>query len=257
MHPETVSEAEVQAYLDGELDLRRRLAVEDHLAADPAAAQRFLEDLRLRTALRLLAEETSEPPPAMRQAAARLAERLGEAPARRLRHLFTTRVVQGLAAAALLAIVLLPARDVLAGTPDYVGDAIEAYHTGLLREAMVSQIEAPRFDAKEVQRQAHIRLPRLPAHWTVTDAQIFPSQRGPALQLMVRTADDQKLSIFAVRAESDAPDEPTAVRHEGASVAYWREGDMSYAVTGGETTEAIDGVAQDLAEDADEEPAES
>lgn len=253
MHPENISDAEIQAYLDGELDLRRRLAVEEHLANDAAAAQNFLDDLRLRTMLRLLADEMDDPPAAMRDAAARLATRLADAPPRRLRRLFTTRIVQGLAAAAMLLIVLLPARDVAASPPGYVGEAVEAYHTGLLRASMISQVETPRFDAKEVQRQAHIRLPRLPAHWTVTDAQIFPSQQGPALQLMVRTADDQKLSIFAVRAESDAPGEPTAIRHEGASVAYWREGDMSYAVTGGQTTETIDGVAEDLAE----EPAES
>ncbi|ATE66591.1 anti-sigma factor family protein [Rhizorhabdus dicambivorans] len=252
MHPEPVTEAEIQAYLDGELDLRRRFAVEDHLAHDAEAARRFMGDLRLRTSLRLLAEGMDEPPAAMREAAARLAGRLGEGQGRRLRHLFSTRIVQGLAAAALLAIVLMPARDVMAKPPEYIGDAVEAYHTGLLREAMASQVETPRFDAGEVQRQTQIRLPRLPARWTVTDAQIFPSQSGPALQLMVRTPEDQKLSIFAIRADSDAPEEPAAVRHDGASVAYWREGDMSYAVTGGQEPEQIDNAAEDLAEEPGE-----
>ena len=45
-------------------------------------------------------------------------------------------------------------------------------------------------------------------------------------------------------APADAPAEPTAVRHEGTSVAYWREGEMAYAVTGGGAPEAIDGVAE-------------
>lgn len=253
MRPEPVSEAEIHAYLDGELDLHRRLAVETHLAADPVSAQRFMEDLRLRTALRLIGGAgEDEPPAAMREAAARLSARLGAPQPRRLRHLFTTRIVQGLAAAALLAIVLMPVRDATAHTPDYIGDAVEAYHTGMLRATMVSQVETPKFDANEVRRRAHIRLPRLPAHWTVTDAQIFPSKKGPALQLMVRTPDEQQLSIFAVRAQTDAPDEPVAVRHEGMSVAYWREGDMSYALTGGDAPDAIDGVAENLAEEPSE-----
>jgi len=257
MRPEPVTEAEIQACLDGELDLRRRLAVESHLAADPAAAQRFVEELRLRTSLRLLATDLEEPPAAMLTAAARLSSRLGEGPARGLRHLWGGRIMQGLAAAALIAIILLPGRDVRASPPDYIGDAVEAYRTGLLREAMVSQVETPRIDAGEVQRNTRIRVPRLPAKWVVTDAQIFPSKEGPALQMMVRTPTSQKLSLFAIRADSLAPDEPAVVRHGGTSVAYWREGDMSYALTGGDEPDALDIVADDLAEDLADEPTPS
>jgi anti-sigma factor RsiW len=250
MHPEPVTETEIQAYLDGELDLRRRFEVESHLASDPEAAHVFIEDLRLRTSLRLLAAELEDAPPEMMTAAARLSSRLGEGSARSFRNLWGGRLTQGLAAAALIMIVVLPGRDVKASPPAYVGDAVAAYRTGLLREAMVSQIEAPRFDAGEVQRSTRIHVPRLPAKWVVTDAQIFPSKEGPALQLMIRTPDARKLSIFAVHAPSDAPAEPTAVRHEGASVAYWREGEMSYAITGPEAPEAMDTMAENFADDA-------
>ncbi|MBO9377869.1 anti-sigma factor [Sphingomonas histidinilytica] len=250
MHPEPVTEAEIQAYLDGELDLGRRLEVESHLAADAEAAHIFMEDLRLRTSLRLLATDLADAPPEMLSAAARLSARLGDGPARSFRKLWGGRMMQGLAAAALLMIVVLPGRDVQARPPAYVGDAVAAYRTGLLREAMASQIETPRFDAGEVQRSTRIRVPRLPAQWVVTDAQIFPSKEGPALQLMVRTPNAKKLSLFAVRAQSDAPVAPTAVRHEGASVAYWREGEMSYAITGPEAPEAIDTVAETFVDDA-------
>lgn len=249
MHPEPVTETEIQAYLDGELDLHRRLEVESHLAANPDAAHFFMEDLRLRTSLRLLDADLEDVSPAMRAAAARLSIRMSDGPTRSFRNLWGGRVMQGLAAAALLVIVVLPGRDVQASPPAYVGDAVAAYRTGLLRAAMDSQIEAPIFDAGEVQRSTRIRVPRLPEKWVITDAQIFPSKEGPALQLMVRTPNSKNLSIFAVRADSNAPDAPTAVRHEGASVAYWREGDMSYAVTGGEAPEAVDTIAEDLIED--------
>jgi len=249
MHPETIAEAEIQAYLDGELELGRRLAVESHLASDPVAAQQFMEELRIRTSLRLLAAEMEEPSAAMVAAATRLTARLSEGPARGLRHLWGGRIMQGLVAAALVAIVVLPVRDVMASPPDYIGDAVEAYRTGLLREAMASQVETPLIDTGEVRRNTRIRVPKLPEKWVVTDAQIFPSKDGPALQIMVRTPTDQKLSIFAVRADSEAPDEPTVVRHGGTSVAYWREGDMSYALTGGEEPDALDLAAEDLADE--------
>ena len=83
----------------------------------------------------------------------------------------------------------------------------------------------------------------------MTDAQIFPTAEGPALQLMVNTPSDETMSIFAVRAPTEAPEEPTAVRHEGTSVAYWREGAMSYALTGDGEPEAVDSAAEDLADD--------
>lgn len=251
MHPEPISEAEIHAYLDGELELSRRYAVEDHLALHPIDAARFMGDVRLRTSLRMIAGETGAPRRDMIEAAARLAVRLNEQREQGRRQLLGGWSVRGLAAAAMLMLILIPARNVLARPPDFVGDAVDAYRTGLLRAKMVSQIESPRFDAKEVQRSTHIRPPRLPARWVVTDAQIFPSDEGPALQLMVSTPSDETMSIFAVRAPSEAPEEPTAIRHGGATVAYWREGDMSYALTGDDDPEAVDSAADAIADERD------
>lgn len=246
--PELVTDDEIEAYQDGELDLDRRLAVETFLARDVEAARRFFEDLRMRTSLRLLAGALGDAPPAMHRTAAILAKRLEQRPARGLRQFFGPRGLSGFAAAAaLVAVVFLPARYVIASPPDYVGDAVEAYRTALLRERMPSQLESPRLDAAEIRRSTNISVPQLPAQWVVTDAQLFPTKKGPALQIMVRTPDDRTLSIFALRAPSDAPDQPEAVRHDGESVAYWREGEMSYAVTGGEDPEALDTIAEDLA----------
>lgn len=249
MYSDSITEAEIHAYLDGELELNRRYAVENHLARHPDDAARFMADLRLRTSLRMIASEAGAPPRSMTDAASRLAARLNERPARSFRQIFGGRRARVLAAAAMLVLVLIPARNVLASPPDFVGDAVDAYRTGLLRATMSSQIESPNFDAGEVQRSTHIRLPRLPERWVVTDAQIFPSDEGPALQLMISTPSDETMSIFAVRAPTESPEEPTTVRHGGASVAYWREGDMSYALTGNDDPEAVDSVADDIAAD--------
>lgn len=247
MRPETVTEAEIQSYLDNELDLGRRLAVERHLARDPDAAARFMADLGMRTSLRFLASHIEPPPEAMIRAADRLSVRLS-ARSSGLGQIFGGRSLRLLAAAAILAAIAIPARNVVAGPPDYVGEAVEAYRTGLLRAAMASQIETPRFDAGEVQRSTHIRIPRLPARWVVTDAQIFPTDQGPALHLMVSTPDAETMSILAVRTPTEAPEQPMAVRHEGTSVAYWREGETSYALTGEAEPEAVDLAAEDIAD---------
>jgi len=249
MHPDHIAEAEIHAYLDGELELSRRLAVETYLAEHPDAAARFMGDMQIRSSLRMMANELTPPPEAMKQAAARLSARLGERWGRGVSAMFGGRGLRALAAAALLALVLIPGRNVLASPPDFVGDAVDAYRTGLLRATMSSQVETPRFDAREVQRNTRIRVPRLPARWVVTDAQIFPSDEGPALQLMVSTPSDETMSIFAVRAASEAPEEPTTVRHEGTSVAYWREGDMSYALTGNGEPDDVDSAADNIAAD--------
>lgn len=76
-----------------------------------------------------------------------------------------------------------------------------------------------------------------------------PSDEGPALQIMVRTSDLKEVSIFAVRARSSAPLSPVAVRLGQDSVAYWRNQDMSYALTGADAPEAIDLAAEDLADE--------
>lgn len=247
MRPEPITEGEIEAYLDGELDLSRRLAVERHFAQHPEAAAGFMAELEMRTSLRIIADDLGAPPAAMAAAAARLSARLNSRPTAFFQ-IFGGRPLRMLAAAALLAAIAIPARNVVASPPDFVGEAVAAYRASLLRATMVSQVETPRFDAKEVQRSAHIRMPSLPPRWVVTDAQIFPTEEGPALQLMVSTPDDAKMSIFAVRAMTDAPEEPTAVRHDGASVAYWREGEMSYALTGEGAPEAVDSAAEDIAD---------
>src|SRR5437879_1219588 len=53
-HPvDPVTEADLQAYVEGQLPVARRIEVEAHLCHDPADALRVMEDLRVRDELRL------------------------------------------------------------------------------------------------------------------------------------------------------------------------------------------------------------
>lgn len=240
-----ISELELDAYVDGELCLERRMAVEDRLSRDPDAAARTMADLRMRTALRLMQRTAGNPPAGIVGATQRLQRRL-TGPQRR----WAPPVVRWTTVSAMVAVVALfatPQLQVAASPPAYVADALMSYQTGVLRAAMRSQIESPEYDRDEILRETRILVPRLPEGWKVTDVQIFPSDVGPALQMMARTAAGQDVAIFAVHARSGAPIDPVAIRRGGKSVAYWRNGDVSYALTGADDPASLDLAATILA----------
>jgi anti-sigma factor RsiW len=248
MQNSPISDLEIEAYLDGELDAERSLAVEHHLAQSPEDAIRVMADIRIRSALRL-AQEPFADAPHLNALAEELEDRLlGHG---RMARIFRPR---RLAAGALLAagvaatLVLTAPWQAKASAPTYVAEAVEAYQTSLLRAQMASQIESRTFNAVEFRAATRIRVPRLPVNWQITDVQLFPSDDGPALQIMVRTETGEPVSIFAVKSEAVAPLKPLTVRHGGASVAYWRNGDIAYALTGMEAPAALDLAAEDLAD---------
>ena len=74
------NESELAAYVDGQLDVEGRFAVEDHLRRHPDLAARVMGDLGARSALQLLAQDKR----AMPAAVAALGRDLAE-PARRWR----------------------------------------------------------------------------------------------------------------------------------------------------------------------------
>lgn len=243
---EQIESWELDAYIDGELCLQRRLAVEDYLSQDPAAAARLMADLRTRTALRLIHEPRSAVPDTIGYLAARLSQRLG----RRASRPWVPSVGRWAAAAAALAVVGLvfaPSRQAAALPPPYVSEAVMSYRTALIRAGMASQIESREYDQAEIRDRTRIRVPRLPVGWEIRDVQIFPSDDGPALQIMIRKPSGGDLSMFAVRTPSAAPFEPIAIRQGASSVAYWRKGEISYALTGRDAPEALDLAATKLA----------
>ncbi len=75
----------------------------------------------------------------------------------------------------------------------------------------------------------------------------MPARFSRARISTCRIDEGQTLSIFALRQKSDAPERPDAVREGPQSVAYWRRGDMSYALTGEADPHAIDKTAEALA----------
>jgi anti-sigma factor RsiW len=247
MMSDEVTGLELEAYLDGELDGERRLAVEDHLARNPAEAAQVMTDMSLRTALQLAQPDLVDDP-ALLRAAARLDDTLARRGARFWSRARWIPVAATLVAITMVGLVRTHEPDAPPRPPTYVADAVESFQTGLLRATMASQVETPLFDAGDVQRYTRIRVPALPAGWRITDVQIFPSDDGPALQIMIRTTSRRTISMFAVRSDAAAPTEPVTVKRGKAAVAYWRTGDIAYALTGIDSPTALGMAARDLAD---------
>lgn len=247
MHPEPISDIDIEAYVDDQLDLARKIAVERHLADNPRMAARVMDDMRARSALRYLGMAERALPETMRASVERLSRRLDRG--MRARRLGVAALFGGSATAGAVAMFLLmPSPAPMNETPAYVTDAVMAHKTALIRASMVSQPESQIFDAEEIRRVTKIRVPVLPDGWRMTDVQIFPSDAGPALQLMIRTPKGNKISVFAVHNLSNAPPSPTIIRKGRQTVAYWRYGDISYAMTGAAGADALEVAARDLAD---------
>ncbi|MBC9180108.1 anti-sigma factor family protein, partial [Pseudoroseomonas ludipueritiae] len=73
--PDSPGEMEIDAYLNDQLDLPGRIAVEEALARNPALAARVMDDLRIRDALRAALDQPPEAPGARTVLAARRLQR--------------------------------------------------------------------------------------------------------------------------------------------------------------------------------------
>lgn len=243
-----ISTAEFTAYVDRTLDLDRVIAVEDYLSEHPADAARVAADLRARHALGLA---TGAPLHAASDKALPGVRRRGMG------------VAMGMAmAAALAGVLVVGPQDIIratggnaaAATPKYVDEALESHRAAVLRASMRSQPEAPHFDPKEFMHATGIAIPPLPRGWVILDAQLFPSDKGPSLYLSVRTHNNAILSVFAVHGPTKAPAEPDAVRYHGYSVAFWQQGDVSYALMGNAPPGELHRVADLLDDEAGGRP---
>ncbi|MDZ4373716.1 MAG: hypothetical protein U1C74_20165 [Phenylobacterium sp.] len=114
--------------------------------------------------------------------------------------------------------------------PRYVEDALESRHAARVRATMISQTDTPTLDAVEVERVIKVRTPRLPAGWRVVDAQVYPSDDGPALNVVVTTADGRRLNLFAVKADASISAAPVLAHRGRESVAYWERGASAYVL---------------------------
>lgn len=229
-----ILESDLNAYVDDQLAVGRRIEVEAYLSERPAVAAEIMKDLRVRDELRLaLADHGAAGSQATRDAARLLERSLSR---RRVFSVFrraaaiTLFVAAGWVAHAALG--PFGATEVVASTPPpaFVEEAVRAHKTTLIREAMPSLPETAVFDPAEIRSATAIVLPELPKGWNVIDTQVFPSAYGPSVELVLEPLKGERLSLFAVRPGSFSVQHVLLFHADNARAAYWQIGDVAYAL---------------------------
>ncbi|MES2498507.1 MAG: hypothetical protein V4618_20510 [Pseudomonadota bacterium] len=140
----------------------------------------------------------------------------------------------------------------IAAAPDsFVDEAVASHEILLLRDVMRSQPETRDFEPKEIQAATGIQIPKLPANWTVLDVQIFPSDIGPSVQLMIETAGHGRFTMAAMRrVDTPAEGKPLLDRRKGERIAFWEENGFAYALVGQESAASLLQLASQVAEES-------
>ncbi len=244
-----IMDTDLQAYVDEQLPVARRIEVEAHLCVQPEVAARIMADLKIRNELRLALADVPHDLPHNALASARRLER-------GLRQSRITRYVRQAAAVVILigfgwfAHAQLGVGDVEASVrpPAYIADAVRSHRTTALRAGMKSQFETPDYDAAEIRAATAIVMPAIPTDWTVLDVQVFPSTFGPSVEVAARTPRFGNVSLFAVRPGSFDVVPATATHHDEFAVSYWQTGEVAYVLVGKSRMQDLEAAAADLSQ---------
>jgi anti-sigma factor RsiW len=228
--PDPISELDLMAYVDEQLDPERRIAVEEHLSRHPILAAQIMDDLRRRDELRL----------ALTEAASAMSNHRLELPAERLGRRLSFRMTLHRNRRAIAASIFVGAgwfaHAMFGGLgadpasaahilPVYADDAVAAHRT-VLGEA--------RHDAAAPVANAGgtIPLPHLPAAFAPVGSHLVPTERGSAVQMLIHGPDEELLTLFAVETDSFNIEPPHAEAVRDVNVAYWQSGWVAYVLSG-------------------------
>ncbi|WP_075215979.1 anti-sigma factor family protein [Mongoliimonas terrestris] len=229
-----ITDIDLHAYVDDQLDPARRIEVENHLAAHPQIAAAVMADLAVRDALRLPADDL--PPPTLRLVEqARVLER-GLASRRSFLPLARIAAAAFLVAGGWFAHAsfgFTGVRESVAATvPPVVDGALAALKTAKTRAEVPSQPKSAVYDPAELRRATSLALPSLPQNWRVSDVQIFPYAGGFSVELMAEADDAGRVSLFAARSPSFDVVAPTALALEDGDSVFWQVGQDVFVLSG-------------------------
>ncbi|ACL59351.1 anti-sigma factor family protein [Methylobacterium nodulans] len=250
-----ITESDLNAYIDGQLDLARRIEVEEHLAANPRIAARVMADLRTRDALSA-AFAPSHPNPQ----SGPVPERIALAARRLDRALTWRRIGQRFQRAAVVALLVgtgwlmhaetggfgVPGTIASTHSPPFVEDAIQARQASQIRARVASLRPTPAYDRSGIEAATGIHLPDLPQDWRVRDLQIFPTRSGAGVEVAIDAAALGPVALFATRTEDGEALAPEVTRSAEAVTVYWKAGHTAFALSGGADEPALGRAAATL-----------
>jgi len=239
-----VTEVDLDAYVDDQLDLWQRARVEQWLSARPDAAARVMADLRLCDELRLATAVT----PVGNHRTGRVAGRLarGITRDRRLRRALRLLPVCALMAAGWVAHTGIRPLSASVPPPAVVEAALAARDAGNLRLSMPSQPAAREMDRVEIRAATGITLPYYDSGWTLRDAQIFPSPQGPGVEITFDTEDMGRLHAFAARPGDFAVTLPASEQRGRIAIVWFQIGETAHVLLAETDTERLRVAAERL-----------
>lgn len=252
MNPSPVTDAELHAFLDGELPPERSTEVAAWLAAHPDAARRLDAYRAQRAALQRLFDPVLDEvlPDALAQA--------GMLPLRKRRG-WRLWPWQQLAAGVLLASVgaaggwFVRDRQIDAGI---VARAVPLPHQAAVAHVVFSpDVKRPVEISAEHEVQlvtwlskrlgTAVRPPRLtPQGFELIGGRLLPGNSGPVAQFMYHDASGQRLTLYVSTENASNRDTAFRFSQEGpVNVFYWIDGKFGYALSAGMPKDALAGIA--------------
>jgi anti-sigma factor RsiW len=235
-----VSEAELQAYFDGELGPERRRAVEAHLATHPEDALRLESyrghDMLIRRAYRMLAERPIPP---------RMLGTLMAQPARGARRRWLLPAVA--AAAGVLLFVAGTTSGwyghALLAPPDLqthalVADAAAAHLVYAVEVRHPVEVPASEQDhlATWLGRRLDVplRVPDLSASgYELVGGRLLPAEHGrPAAQLMYQDVGGRRVTLYVRTISGNQHTAFRFAREGDLSALYWEDGNVAWVLVG-------------------------
>lgn len=236
-----ITDSDLIAFVDGQLDPMRRLDVEAHLAGDPASAARVMADMHDRDALRAGFARVPEPGPDRTVALARRLDRslCWRRVGARLKRAAAIAVLVGAGWLAHDEIGQFGVPDTLASTvdPALLADARQARAVAQLRVSITGPGGAPAYDRERLRAGTGIDLPALPQGWRVRDLQVFPARHGTGIEVSFDAGTFGEASLFATRSARGGPAAITG--SDDGTVLSWTAGDTAYALSGPEGEAAL------------------
>ncbi len=231
---EPVTEADLQAYVDGRLDVGRRAAVESWLAARPEEAERVAAYRRLSGEVRAAYQAMLEEP---------LPEGLARPDRRRsfMRHIALAAAWLALGAA-IGAMATLELKNNRSGASLASESATMARRAAIAHATYSPEVRHPVEVAASDEQHlvawlskrlgVPVRAPKLDeAGMSLVGGRLLPGESGPVAQFMYEQPNGRRLTLY-VRQEH-AHNEETAFRYareKNVGVFYWIDRDCGYAI---------------------------
>ena len=226
-----VSEADLHAYLDGELADSQRAYVESQVAADPELAERLAAYSRMNEALRARFDPVLDEP---------IPERLATKPRRRRQWVRYTAAILwfALGGAAGWQMHGLQSREDRTAAPGWAKRAAVAhvvYAPEVRHPVEVGADQEPHLVAWLSKRLGTpLRIPHLNGiGYSLVGGRLLPGEQGPAAQFMYQDAQGQRLTLY-VRSNREHNRE-TAFRFAqdgNVRVFYWIDRGLGLALSG-------------------------